>query len=170
MKKILLIAAVAFATISCQQNKIAFVDNGKLINEYQEKIDIEAKYKGQIETFDKRADSVAQAFQAEAQAFQAQADKLAQSVAQEKYSALMQKRQSVAQQLQLEEQKISQASQVEIDSLINKVRDFVKGYSKDKGYTFVLGANDAGSVLYGEESKDITDEVLKALNDEYKAK
>lgn len=170
MKKIILIAVVALATISCQQNKIAFVDNTKLINEYQEKIDIEAKYKTKIESFDKRADSIGKAFQSEVQAFQTQAEKLAKSVAQEKYNALMQKRQTMGQQLQMEEQKLSQESQQEIDSLIKKVRTFVKDYSKEKGYTFVLGSNDAGSVLYGEESKDITNDVLKAINDDYKAK
>ena len=52
---------------------------------------------------------------------------------------------------------------------LEKVRSFVKDYSKEKGYTFVLGSNDAGSVLYGEESKDITNDVLKAINDDYKS-
>ncbi|MEL4307046.1 OmpH family outer membrane protein [Joostella sp. CR20] len=169
MKKILLVAAISLAAISCQQNKIAFVDNTKLINEYQEKIDIEAKYKSTIENFDKRADSIAKVFQAEAQAFEAEAKSMSQSSAQQKYNTLLQKRQAMGQQLQMEEQRISQESQQEIDSLIKKVRSFVKDYGKDNGYTFVLGSNDAGSVMYGEPSNDITDAVLKAINDAYKA-
>ncbi|MCM5662272.1 OmpH family outer membrane protein [Galbibacter mesophilus] len=170
MKKILLVAAIALAAISCEQNKIAFVDNTKLINEYQEKIDIEAKYKNKIEKFDKKTDSLSRAFQSEAQSFEAEAKSLSQMKAQEKYNALLQKRQAMSQQLQMEEQQLSQESQKEIDSLIKKVRSFVKDYAKEKGYTFVLGSNEAGSVLYGEESKDITSDVLKAINDDYKAK
>ncbi|WP_335966712.1 OmpH family outer membrane protein [Galbibacter sp. PAP.153] len=170
MKKIILTAVVALVTFSCQQNKIAFVDNTKLINEYQEKIDIEAKYKTKIETFDKKTDSLSKAFQSEAQSFESEAKSLPQAKAQEKYNALLQKRQMMGQQLQMEEQQLSQESQKEIDSLIKKVRSFVQDYGKKQGYTFVLGSNDAGSVLYGEESKDITSEVLKALNDDYKAK
>ncbi|QLE01121.1 OmpH family outer membrane protein [Galbibacter sp. BG1] len=170
MKKLILIGALSIMAISCQQNKIAFVDNTKLINEYQEKIDIEAKYKGKIEKFDKKTDSLSRAFQSEAQSFEAEAKSLPQSQAQEKYNSLLQKRQAMSQQLQMEEQKLSQESQQEIDSLIKKVRTFVKDYGKEKGYTFVLGSNEAGSVLYGEESKDITSEVLKEINEEYKSK
>jgi len=54
--------------------------------------------------------------------------------------------------------------------LVKKVKSFVKEYGKDNGYTYILGANEAGSVLYGEEKKDITKEVLKVLNESYKNK
>lgn len=168
MKKIILIMTLAIMSFSCQQNKIAFVDNTQLLNEYQEKIDIEAKYKEKIEVFSKKRDSISKAFQAEAQAFQAEAQKLSQKVAQEKYNALMQKSQSVQLQIQQEEQQLAMSSQGEIDSLLNKVKDFVADYGKTNGYTFILGQNEAGSVMYGDAAKDITDQVLKALNDNYK--
>src|SRR5690606_37632090 len=100
MKNLILIITVALATISCQQDKIAFVDNTKLLNEYQEKIDIEAKYKTRFETFGKKRDSITQAFQVEAQAFQKEAQKLSQNAAQEKYQTLMRKSQTVQQQIQ----------------------------------------------------------------------
>jgi len=168
MKKIILIITVALASVSCQQDKIAFVDNTKLLNEYQEKIDIEAKYKTRFEAFGKKRDSITQAFQVEAQAFQEEAQKLSQNAAQEKYQSLMQKSQTVQQQIQGEEQQLAMESQGEIDSLLKKVKEFVVDYGKTNGYTFILGKNDAGSVMYGESSKDITDQVLKALNDKYK--
>ncbi|EKF56784.1 hypothetical protein I215_01180 [Galbibacter marinus] len=168
MKKIILIITVALASVSCQQDKIAFVDNTKLLNEYQEKIDIEAKYKTIFEAFGKKRDSITQAFQVEAQAFQEEAQKLSQNAAQEKYQSLMQKSQTVQQQIQGEEQQLAMESQGEIDSLLKKVKEFVVDYGKTNGYTFILGKNDAGSVMYGESSKDITDQVLKALNDKYK--
>jgi len=168
MKKIVLIITVALASFSCQQDKVAFVDNTQLLNEYQEKIDIEAKYKGKFEVFGKKRDSITQAFQTEAQSFQQEAQKLSQSVAQEKYQTLMQKSQTVQQQIQMEEQQLAMDSQGEIDTLLKKVKEFVSDYGKTNGYTFILGKNEAGSVMYGEASKDITDEVLKALNDAYK--
>ncbi|UNY99720.1 OmpH family outer membrane protein [Zhouia spongiae] len=168
MKKIVLGIVMAAGFISCQQDKVAYIDNTKVINEYQEKKDIEAKFKTKIEVFDKKADSLSRAFQGEAQAFESEAKRLSQKVAQEKYNVLLQKRQAMGQQLQMEEQQLSQESQKEIDSLIKKVRSFIKDYGKDNGYTFILGANEAGSVLYGDETKDITEEILQALNDGYK--
>ena len=44
MKKILVALIVLVSFLSCQeQDKVAFIDNGKVINDYQMKIDIEKK-------------------------------------------------------------------------------------------------------------------------------
>jgi outer membrane protein len=51
-----------------------------------------------------------------------------------------------------------------MDSVISKVNAFVEGYGKDNGYTFIFGKNQAGSVMYGAEAKDITVEITKAIN------
>ncbi len=58
--------------------------------------------------------------------------------------------------------------QKEIDTLVKQVKAFVKDYGKENGYTFILGANEAGSVMYGADDKDITEDVIKALNGDTK--
>ena len=58
--------------------------------------------------------------------------------------------------------------QKEIDTLVKQVKAFVKDYGKKNGYTFILGANEAGSVMYGADDKDITEDVIKALNGDTK--
>ena len=42
-------------------------------------------------------------------------------------------------------------------------------YGKEKGYSYIYGTGDAATVLYAEDKYDITKEVVKALNDKYKA-
>ena len=168
MKKIIVVSIAFLGLTACQQDKIVFIDTSELINDYQEKKDIEAKYKAKVDVFDKKTDSLSKAFQAEAQDFDSKSKSMPQKAAQERYNQLMQKRQAVGQQLQMEQQLLSQESQTEIDSLVSKVKTFVKNYGEEKKYTFILGANEAGSVLYGEEAKDITKEVLEALNERYK--
>ena len=167
MKKIL-IAGVALLSLTACQDKIAFVDNAKLLDNYQEKKDIKAKLDKQVEAYQKKRDSVSQAFQAEAMAFDKQAKELPANVAQKKYNELMQKSQILQQHLMQQEQTLQAESQKELDSLINKVKKNIREYGKQKGYTFILGANDGGSVLYGAEKKDITKEVTEYLNQQYK--
>ncbi len=58
----------------------------------------------------------------------------------------------------------------EMDSVISKVNAFVEDYGKTNGYTYILGKNQAGSVMYGEEKKDISKDLTEALNEDYKAK
>lgn len=172
MKKLGFVIAVMLLVVSCQeQQKIGFVDNGKVINDYQEKLDIEAKYKLKDEVFTKRTDSIGKAFQLEAQDFQIKSKNMSAQKAQEQYEALGQKQQMLQQQLQFEQQQLQQAFSTEIDSVIVKVKAFVADYGEKNGYTYILGTSDASStVMYGDASKDLSQVILEALNDAYKKK
>jgi outer membrane protein len=169
MKKLVL-ALVFFGILSCQQEKIGFVDNVKLMDTYKEKLDIEAVFKKRSEKFTKKRDSISQAFQMEAQAFQAKAQKLSQDKAQEEYGQLQQRSQFIGQQLQQEEQELQLKGQTEMDSLVSKVKEEIKIYGKANGYSFILSGGDGGSVLYGTEANDITDAIVKILNENYNKK
>ncbi|MEH6679552.1 MAG: OmpH family outer membrane protein [Sediminicola sp.] len=167
MKKIILGLALLGA-VSCNQDKIAYVDNVKLMNEYQEKKDMEANYKTKADALNKKRDSISQAFQMEAQDFQTKAEKLSQSEAQQQYQSLQQRGQMIGQQLQQQEQQLQMASQTEMDTIISKVKKQIKAYGKDNGYTYILGGGEGGSVLYGDDTKNITAEILELLNKNYK--
>ena len=81
MKNIIYVVLAMLIFASCEKpNKIGFVDNGTLINDYQEKKDVEAKFQVKEEAFRKRADSISLAFQAEAQKGQAEAQRIAQQL------------------------------------------------------------------------------------------
>jgi len=171
MKKLLSIVIIVLSVTSCQQSqKIGFVDNSVLINDYQEKKDIEAKLKGKIEVYEKRRDSLSQAFQLDVKAAEVKARSMSQANLQKLQQEFQQKEQIISQQLQFEQQQIAQESQSENDSLIKKVREFVKDYGKTNGYNFILGSNEAGSVMYGTEEVDLTQTILDALNEAYKNK
>jgi outer membrane protein len=167
MKKIILGLAV-LTIVACQQEKIGYVDNVKLMNEYQEKIDVEAKFKVKADALTKKRDSISQAFQIEAQAFQAKAQSMPQQKAQEEYAAFQQKGQFIGQQLQQEDQQLQAEGQVQMDSVIINVKKEVEAYGKANGYSYILGGGEGGSVLYGKEANNLTDAVVKMLNDKYK--
>ncbi|MDO5969138.1 OmpH family outer membrane protein [Flavivirga aquimarina] len=170
MKNIVYLLLATFIFTSCQkEKKIGFIDNGIVINDYQEKKDLETKFKGKDEALKKRTDSIGQAFQLEVQQTQITAQKSSQKKAQELMGGLQQKQQVLQQQIQFEQQQLNQNFQTEIDSVIIKVKDFVKDYGKKNGYTYILGTSDgAASVLYGTEENDLTQTILDALNEAYK--
>lgn len=169
MKNIVVAIIVIFMFASCQQSqKIGFVDNSKLINEYQEKIDIQDKLQAKIKTYEAKRDSIRQAFQLEINEAELKSRKMSQADLQKLSQELQQKDQVIAQRDQFEQQQIAQESQAQNDSLIKKVRNFVKDYGTKNGYDFILGSNEAGSVMYGNEASDLTQEILDALNAAYK--
>jgi len=158
-----------FVFTSCQQQKIGFIDNGKVINGYQEKIDIEEKFKVTDEAFKKKTDSIGQTFQLEVQNYQINRSKMSNKKRQETEQQLGQKQQMLQQQIQMEQQQITQAFQTEIDSTIVKVKDFVKDYGKTNGYTYILGTSDGvSSVMYGTDENDLSQTIIDAINAEYK--
>ena len=169
MKNIIYVALAMLVFASCEKpKKIGFIDNGTVINDFQEKKDIEAKFQVKEEIFTKRADSIGQLFQAEVQSTQAIAQKSSQKKAQELMGGLQQKQQQLQQQMQFEQQQLTKAFQTEIDSVIVKVKDYVKDYGKTNGYTYILGTSDAAAtVLYGAEENDLTKTIVDALNAGY---
>lgn len=166
MKKIWIILPFLIL-VACNQDKIGFVDTAELMEKSEEKIDIEAKYNLRSTNLNKKRDSISQAFQLEAQALQTKTQSMSQTKAQEEYELLQQRGQFIGQQLQQEEQLLQQQGQAEMDSLVNKVRDEINTYGEANGFTYILGGGEGGSVLYGKEAKDLTDEILQIINDSY---
>ena len=172
MNKMLYILAFTLFFTSCQKQKIGFVDNCILVNESQQKKDIEAKFQLKKDAFKIKTDSIGKIFQKEVLADQANAQKLYKQNRIDKAEViitnLQQKQQKLQQELQIEQQLLTKEFQNEIDSVITTVKTFVKSYGENNGYTYILGTSDATStVMYGVEANNITKPVLEALNSAY---
>lgn len=64
---------------------------------------------------------------------------------------------------------LANESSTENAKLYDKVADYLKGYAKEKGYKLVLTYSKANpSVLFADESLDVTKEVTTGLNEAYK--
>jgi len=167
MKKGILIAIISVVLFSCQQEKTAFVNNEKLIEEYQKRIDIEDKYKVLMEAYTKKKDSLRNAFKAEVASFQAQAKSMPADKTQEMYDMLGQKQQQIQQNEQIQERTRSQQSQGEIDGLLKTIDEAIVAYGEANGYSYIFGKNKVGSVQYGAEKNNITKIILDNLNKTY---
>lgn len=167
MKRVLFLALVAL-TMGCQETKIAYVNYPELLEGYQRKIDVETKYQLEAEAFGRRRDSISQAFQLMAQDLQTKSRSMSQQQAQEEMNALQNRANMIGQQLQSEEAAMQRKGQVKVDSIRIVVEEEVAEYAKSKGYTYILASGEGSSVIYGAEAQNVTEEVLKVLNDAYK--
>lgn len=173
MKKIVVMATLVVAAVACnkapeaKEFKTAYIDTIKLMEEYDEAKEMQDKFKTQGEVKGRELEVEARKLEAEKNAFQKNAMAKGQAWAQQKYAELQQR----AQQLAYAEQAIAQQLQAEggskRDSIVEKVRGFIKEYGKKQGYDYIYGTGDAATVLYAKDSYDITKEVVKALNEKY---
>ena len=77
-----------------------------------------------------------------------------------KEQQLLRYRDVVQQQAQQENERLTKA-------MLQEINVFLKQYGKKKGYTFILGATDTGNIVYAAEGTDISEDVLKELNEQY---
>jgi outer membrane protein len=175
MKKVLVIIALSISVIACDKKaevkevKTAYVDTSKLMSEYTEAKDLQAKYKTKAAEKGRLLEAEINRFKQEASNFQAQAQANGQAWAQQKGAELQKREQQLSYAQQQLSQELQQESGKENDSMVAGVKKFIKAYGKQKGYSYIFGTGDIASILYAEEKYDITKELITALNDKYKA-
>lgn len=175
MKKLIVVAALAFAVVSCNKTpeaaaiKTAYVDTSKLMEEYTEAKDIEAKYKSKSDEMGKELEAEIARFKSEASSFQANAQLKGQVWAQQKGAELQKREQQLSYAQNALMRQLQEESGKEMDSLVKNVKKFIKDYGKEKGYDYIYGTGEAVSILYAKDSYDITAEVTKLLNEKYKS-
>lgn len=176
MKKSILIIAVAISIVSCNTKttevaavKTAYVDTSKLLEEYIEAKDIEAKYKTKSDEMGKELENEVARFKYEASNFQKNAQLNGQAWAQQKGAELQKREQELSYAQQALVRQLQEESGTEMDTLVKNVKKFIKEYGKEKGYDYIYGTGDAVSILYAQDKYDITKEIVKLLNDKYKS-
>ena len=158
------------------------VDRGGVRIAYVNIDTLEAKYtyfKEAKDAFDKKQASVEAQLRASAETLQneyvglkkkAQAGTLTQAEgeAAEKHLAEMQ------QELEAKRQNLTAGllkdQQVFTDKLQSQLDSFITEYNKDKHYDYILSYAQGGSILLANPKLDITADVLKSMNDAYKAR
>lgn len=180
MKKIILAVAVIASLISCNQteqtttsnseNNIVYIDTSKLLQEYEQSKDVEAKYKAKSEQMGKELDAELSKFRADVAFFEKNAQSKGMQWAQQTGAALQEREQRLAYTQQAMMQQLQEESGTEMDSLVKEIKDFIQEYGKKQGYDYILSTEGSSTVLYAKDGQDITDEVVKLLNNKYKAK
>ncbi|HMJ67784.1 MAG TPA: OmpH family outer membrane protein [Cyclobacteriaceae bacterium] len=51
--------------------------------------------------------------------------------------------------------------------VMDRVNEYLKKYGKQKGYKIIFAATAYGNIVYAESGVDVTDEVMKGLNNEF---
>ncbi|MEH6407806.1 MAG: OmpH family outer membrane protein [Leeuwenhoekiella sp.] len=168
MKKIVALVFLALVIVSCDKQKTGFVNTEKIVKDYTEMTEAQSKYTKLNQDMMGDLESKAQSYQMKIDEYQKSGSSMSSSEREKKEQELIGERQQLQQEQQMRSRQLQQESQSAIDTIIKKVKDHVSDYGKKNGYDYIYGQNDAGSILYGKEENDLTDEVLKELNDAYK--
>ncbi|WP_129717820.1 OmpH family outer membrane protein [Pedobacter sp. SYP-B3415] len=150
-------------------DKIVFVNSDSLLNKYDYYKDLKSKFDGKSKNAQSDLTAKGQAFQREVAQYQQQAQTLSADQRKATEERLARKQQ----ELQAYQQNAGAAFQneqaQENEKLYDRVADYLKKYAKDKGYKMVMSyTRGNGTILFADESLDVTSEVIKGLNEDYK--
>ncbi|WP_338409673.1 OmpH family outer membrane protein [uncultured Flavobacterium sp.] len=173
MKKLLCVA-LGLLVLSCNKQdvkedfKTAYVDTDKLMEKYQKATDLENKYKIKSEEMGRELETEAKKFQQDYANAQRQAQAKGPQWAQQKGFEFQEREQKLNTKQQSMSQELQRESGVEMDSLVTEIKTFIKDYGKTKSYDYVYGTGSTVTVLYAKDKYDITEELVKLLNANYK--
>ncbi len=147
----------------------AWVNIDSLINNYDMYFDMQKELEESGRKSEAELTSKSRDFEREASDFQNKVQKglVTRSEAERLQQTLAGKEQELYRFRDELRAKISEEQQVKLRLIQVSITDFLAEYNKSKGYHVILSSTFGGPLLYGHPSLDITQDVLKVLNEKY---
>ena len=149
--------------------RIAYIKADSVIVNYDLSQDLHDDFTKKQEAYTTEYGTKRQLFEKEAAAFQEKLQRggfLTEQRAVQERDRLMGKEQEILKLDQELSNKLAELQQANNTQILDKLMEYLKKYNETAGYDYIFNGVD---VLIGDETHNITAEVLKALNEEYKA-
>lgn len=149
-------------------DQIVYVNSDSLLENYEYFKEIRTKLEDKAQKAQADLQSRSTAFQREIADYQQKAPTMSAADRQSTEERLARKQEELARHQQNAGTAFAQEEADENEKLYTKITEYLKEHAKQNGYKFVLTYSTASpSVLYADESLEITTEVLQALNAAY---
>lgn len=147
-----------------KNDKIAYVDSTKILNEYKGAIQAKKAYENKVKSWQANIDTLSKDVQNEIRKYEREVSALSPN------ERVLSKRLLDTKRKQLEDyQRAIQSNAREEDAklyqgIVSQVNAFLLQYGKDNHYKIIFIANQSGTIAYASEGLDITAKVLEELN------
>ncbi|HNX43486.1 MAG TPA: OmpH family outer membrane protein [Bacteroidales bacterium] len=151
---------------------VAFVNNDSILAHYDLVTKLSDELAGKTKRLEGEIAAKQKAFEKDASYFQDQVQKkaLSDQSAQEIYGQLQQNQQGI---LELRDRYAAELQQNQLDMnvvVLDSVMNFLKRYNEKYKFDYILGFTKGGNILYANDTLDITNDVIKELNEQYHKK
>lgn len=150
------------------QEPIVYVNSDSLLENYEYFKEIRASLEAKAKKAQQDLQARSLAFQREVAEYQQKAPTMSAADRQNTEERLARKQDELAKHQQNAGASFAQDEAEENEKLYTRITEYLRQHAQEKGYKFVLTYSKASpSVLYADESLEITKEVLQALNAAY---
>lgn len=168
MKKVIIIFSILFAGTWAyiiyqhfQHPSFAWVNLSKVIKEFSYKKELESELLNIVEIRKGKIDSLESELKNLSQRVDLKKNKDEVILFEAKKTEYFQKKQQF--------QEDSQALAAKYDEKIYaQLNQYIQDFGKENDYAYVFGAEGSGSLMYAQEEDDVTEAVIKFINNKYK--
>lgn len=149
---------------------VVFIDASRVLQEYKGSKTARAKFEEKAHTWQSNIDTLQHEFDLAYKKFESEYDGLSEGGRAQRKEALNKQRGQLEQYKSAMGSNASQEDQKNSQEIILEINRFLEEYGKAEGYDLILIANQVGTIAYGKKELDLTDDVIKALNESYEQK
>lgn len=165
----LLVAIGSFFYLN-SKSELVYVDINRLMDGYKRTAIEKSKFEGKAKILQSNIDSLLSDWKNELRTYEKERSSMTKNERELKEEILGSKQEKINNYQKAIQKKINEEDQKGSQTVVNDINDYVKEYGKRHGYKIIFGAGGSGNIMYAEDASDLTDEVLKGLNEEFAGK
>ena len=147
---------------------IVFVNTDSLLHNYSFYKDKKAEFETKNEKIKNDLKAESDRLQNDAEAYQQKASMMTDAERQKTEEQLMVRQQNLMKKKDDMVEKLDNEQNKFTEDLYGKLTSYLKEYNKGKNYTYILGYQKGGGILFANDSLDVTKYVLEGLNRDVK--
>lgn len=156
--------------VSAVKGDIVFINLDSLVNQYDMYNDLNTELQSKASTIENELNKQSRAFENDVKSYQDKMQKglLTLSQAQTTEQELAMREQQLRQLAQQRQLEMADETNVMYNKVMDAISTYVSNYNKDKQFALILTTTGTtNTVLGGDQTLNITEDILKGLNEEY---
>lgn len=148
--------------------RIAYFDIDSLQEKYEYFKDVSGEMKNKEASLSSQMDALQNTYQKRLKELQEKGPTMTQAEGEAAQREVAQMQQKYQQRQMSMEQDLKKHQVAVMSDVRNKIENYLKEYNKGKGYAFILSYEPGFMLYYRDSVYDITNDVIKGLNEQYK--
>jgi outer membrane protein len=164
----LIVAVAGNVYLYVRMPKIAYVRSSDLIEKFAGTQEARAELQKKKNVMIANVDTLHSQFEKERLAYMKVAPSLSANERKNREEVLGKQQKHIVQYEEAVDGQITEQDEKMMGAVLTQINSFVEQYAKEKDFDIIMGTTLSGSLLYGKESMDVTDDILIKLNAKYK--
>ncbi|HVD96808.1 MAG TPA: OmpH family outer membrane protein [Cytophagaceae bacterium] len=163
----LTLSVAIWVFVSHSKERTGYLDFERLLRQYEGMKPMSETFAAKAKVYHDNLDTLRAELSRSSEAFEKNKNKLSGSERKLQSETLEKRKYELIQYQQATEARIREEQEKMLDNITKEIRAYISDYSRKNQYSMIFFRNEQ-TLAYGEDANDVTDGVLKELNEKYR--